>query len=59
MIFTDYSPPARPEVVVDGVAQPMTGAALDYMAINAMLLSLGDPAKAEEFAEIAGLESRS
>src|SRR5690606_27904290 len=54
MIFTDYSPPARAEVVVGGVAQPMTGEALDRMAINAMLLSLGDPDKAQELAEHAG-----
>lgn len=59
MVFIDYSPPAQAEVLVNGVAQPMTGGTLDYLATNAMLLSLGDPAKAEELAEIAGLESRS
>lgn len=47
MVYADYKAPEHVEVVVAGVAYPATAGTMSYLAGNAMLLALGDPAKAQ------------
>jgi hypothetical protein len=47
MTYADYRNPGKARVIIDGQLAPVSEQALEALAWNAQLLSLGDPSKAK------------